>query len=373
MDSKEVVWRAIETVRNGLRPGRWFPRTLLGRLGLFALVLVGVGFAQDAAERAQATPLVERSPGPSLVLSRGLTVEQGEDLVDWLADVPHQPDGVTVSHYVNWLRESDPSSIEIGRELACQQESATGGLVILALGRQRGVGASSFAPSGQSQSYDFLVEGVVAYAEALSECRGDVRWVVSLATSNYNHDIHAMDVEQMGREWGEFVAKAASRAPSGVQIVAGNDLEPGWGDAASGFAWKDGYRSVTDIPIVWLASADGCPQTSEMHQCAKGWTSGQLADIVFSDGQDIAAPQLYTRNGAQLRQWAQIARIATREGFEPRFAGVLTQEVACQQVDDPNCPQLDLPNAASDEMFRFELSKLGLTTPVGGGTDIRWG
>lgn len=273
---------------------------------------------------------------------------------------------LTTSRYISWMTGSTEADAATARDLACESPD-TGGVVLLAFGKQVEGGTRSFDGAEALYGYEHLAAVSAAYAEGLSVCTSKT-WTLAIATSNYllNDPARALSY---GIAWERMVAEVAARGIERVAVVGGIDLEPGWGGVGAALAWLQGYRSG-GTALVANASADGCPQQGRRGGCANGWTVELLAQMVWGRAGDAVLPQIYRKDGAQARQWGVIARNWTAAGGEPVFAGVMTQVRACELVRNENCPSLSLdPQGALEQLNR----ELGGEDRVVFATDVGWG
>jgi hypothetical protein len=300
-----------------------------------------------------------------VVLMGAMIVDGG----DGSASVLSEGDGssrATVSRYVNWMTDDVERDRAVSYRLGCRGgERGESGVVVLAFGRQIADGGTrGFAGPGVVRSYAQIAAVVAAYRDGLAACgAGDV--LLAVTTSNYDF----YDVEEaagFGGRWRELVESIGP--VGGVRIIGGTDLEPGWGGLAASRAWVDAYKS-TGLVLYANASADGCPLSGVGGGCANGWDTSSLAELVWGS-RGVAVPQVYRRDGAQARQWKVLAEVWARTGGAPVFGGVMTQQRACRQVVDPNCPQLSQPHDVARNQLQVLLGSLA-DVPVG--TDVGWG
>lgn len=272
---------------------------------------------------------------------------------------------VSRSHYVSWLTGAVVGDSDTARRLACEDGGV--GVVLLSFGKQVEGGTRSFEDAESLFTYDYIQKVSIAYAEGLVECHGGSSTLV-VATSNYRlYD--TTTATSYGTAWRDMISRLQSVAPSGVFMVGGIDLEPGWGGVAAAHAWVAAYNAG-EVPLIANASADGCPTSGTKGRCANGWSVLDLATMVWGDGQGLALPQIYRTDFVMARQWGVISRTWTQAGGSPRFAGVMTQVRACQHVGMDACEKLNLgPEEALLAMRRV----LGPEIQVPGATDVGWG
>jgi len=271
----------------------------------------------------------------------------------------------TRSQYLHWLSDDVAADTERARNAGCRvAERTEAGPVVLAVGRQLPGGVSGFATGGTVRTPEHLREVVGAYVEALDRC-GRGTWTVAVTTSNHRLD----DVELAGahgRSWAATVAAIASTRD--VTVVAGIDMEPSWGTFAAAVRWVADYRAADGPPLLFNASADGCPLHGDTGPCNNGWSVDAMASTIWSRAGDRALPQIYRTDGAMASQWGVIARAATRLGLEPTFSAAMSQRRACAQTEQRNC--LDLPPKQAWVQLQQALDGVAV---VPGVTDIGWG
>lgn len=274
--------------------------------------------------------------------------------------------GPSSSRYISWMTNDLEQDTETARRTACL-ETGDGGVVLIAFGRQVAGGTRSFDGADVLYSYEHIGAVALAYADALSRC-SDNSWTLVVATSNYKLNDPAL-ASVHGAAWGSMIDATDDKAPGGVRLVGGIDLEPGWGAPNAAKAWIEAYKSV-GVRLISNASADGCPQAGKGGRCANNWDVQLLAELVWGNGDHAALPQIYRHDGAQARQWGVLSRHWRSTGGTPRFVGVMTQVRACELVRNRHCPQLSLaPDSA-----RLQLQEVvGEDIPVPHATDVGWG
>jgi len=270
------------------------------------------------------------------------------------------------SRYVDWLTGDVDRDVRSSHDRGCRAAGrGESGPLVLAFGRQvEGAGVRGFAGPEVLRPYSLVAAVVAGYRDGLLACGASSVLLVA-ATSNYGLD-DVSEAASSGAAWASLVASVGSR--DGVEVAGGVDLEPGWGSLAAGSAWVGAFRS-SGLPLYSNASADGCPLAGPGGACANGWDTFSLASLVWG-GDGAAIPQVYRRDGAQARQWAVLARQWAAYGGVPRFVAVMSQQRACRQVDDPNCPSLSQSPEQALAQLRAELDGL---VPVPGATDVGWG
>lgn len=272
----------------------------------------------------------------------------------------------TRSQYLHWMTDDVDADREQARRQACRAaERSTGGPVVLAVGRQLPGGVTGFATGGEVRNHAHLAAVVSAYVDGLQRCGDGDAWTVAVTTSNHRLE-DVMLADEHGRNWALAVGSIPST--DDVTVVAGVDMEPSWGSFAAALRWVSAYRAADGPPLLFNASADGCPQQGDAGPCNNGWNVDAMATTIWSRSSDSALPQIYRHDGAMAAQWGVIARAARRLGLEPRFAGAMSQRRACAQVGGDDC--LDLPPAKAWEQLRHALE--GVAT-VPGVTDVGWG
>lgn len=349
-----------------LARGLYWLRLLLGmsllHLGTFARLFRAEGALDEASARRRGSLLAWTLFPLVLVGTAVLDTDGGASLFP--------DDGgssrATTSRYVNWMSDDVSRDREVSYRLGCRGgERGESGVVVLAFGRQvTDGGTRGFRGPEVLRPYGQIAEVVAAYRDGLVEC-GAGSLVLAVTTSNY--DLYdETEAAGFGAAWLAMVSGIADRGS--VRIEGGSDLEPGWGGLAAARAWVSAYKSTGRV-LYANASADGCPTAGIGGGCANGWDTGSLAELVWGD-RGVAVPQVYRRDAAQARQWRVLAAQWSRLGGVPRFAGVMTQQRACRQVRNENCPQLSQPHDVAAEQLRRLLDD-GIDLPAG--TDIGWG
>lgn len=294
-------------------------------------------------------------------------------LLDKKATAEKPTGEVTTSRYVNWVTGDALADVAKSGDLGCAHASEKPGVVVLGLGGQREGGATAFSGKGVVRPYALLTEVVKAYVKGMERCGASAGWTVAVATTNQKNGDAILSASR-GKEWGDFVRSVQIR-DSNVAVIGGNDMEPAWGSVESAVAWRDAYEQTAHTPLLWVASADGCPRHNTNGACANGWSQAALASVLWSDGNGTVMPQIYTQNHTQALQWAQIAATAIELGITPRFAGALSQHRACDQVAPGSCNNLDLDGVQALAQLREAFDSIPATTKLHlpFASDIGWG
>lgn len=307
------------------------------------------------------------TPLLTLLLAHGLVVASllGFGVLRGQASAAGYSTGSTQSRYVAWMTGDLETDTGAAQGAACR-ETAGGGVVLISYGKQVAGGTRSFEDADTLFTYAHLRDVALAYAGGLIECRGGA-WTLAVATSNYKLEDPERATEY-GLAWQRMLIELTDRAPDGVKIVGGIDLEPGWGSVDAAHAWVSAY-TAGPVPLVANASADGCPTRGVGGRCANGWTVDDLATMVWEDPTGTALPQIYRTDHAMAQQWGVLARTWIRRGGTPRFVGVMTQVRACHWVGIRRCTGLDLDPEAARTALQALLPE-GIEVPAA--TDVGW-
>jgi hypothetical protein len=172
-------------------------------------------------------------------------------------------------------------------------------LVVLAFGmpeHHRGrFGASLFGRFANSKK---IGRAAVAYG------RGFVRGLgggfghltLSVGTSNFGRGV----TYRHGRIWASMINRS-NRTLQGlgignlVQVVGGNDIEPGWRGPVATRQWIEGYHSLTDTPYYNFGGAAGCPPIG---RCQGNWTLEDIWYAAWGSGIAVPLPEIYTKTGS---------------------------------------------------------------------------
>jgi hypothetical protein len=214
----------------------------------------------------------------------------------------------------------------------------------------------------------------VAYARAYARCLGrrpGPTLRVALGTSNYGRSVGFAH----GRAWAQMVNNANDALVEAgladrVDIAGADDIETSWSSPAAARAWVRGYDSVAEHAYYDYGDAGGCPPAGS---CLGRWTQEDVWYVSWGARAAWPLPEIYTPNGAQARQWAQLSLYAARHHGSPiTIVGALSQRRACRQSTDP-CRGM---NATPDRAWKVLRSALGRNGRTRQGlsfsTDIRW-
>ncbi|TQN31616.1 hypothetical protein FHX37_1524 [Haloactinospora alba] len=293
------------------------------------------------------------------------------------ADYP----GFTVSHYVQFEADSSQADTTRARKAGCAAGGkGRDGPRFLFLGTQekdqqlRPAGTRSDSPTGRVPT-----QRAVAIAEAWSagftECRTNGA-TARLALAVNNKEDGAPAGSKAGGEWAALVDDAANAADNAaVTVIGGWDAEPDWSSPSWARAWVKGFTQRTDRQLYAANAASGCPTYgSSSVSCSNGWDLSDMYHVSSGAAPTVSAvPQIYRTDGVQAQQWAAVSSWGAQHGKGPlRFAGSLSQRVACEQRGD--CTGTDNTAKAAWNQLRTELNS-HTETEVGAlpaASDVRW-
>lgn len=146
-----------------------------------------------------------------------------------------------------------------------------------------------------------------------------------------------------GRDWGRLVGDVSRSVPD-VDVRGGLDVEVEWAAARPVRAWLAAYLQATSRPFVDVGACT-CPPYARVQG---SWTLADLAAVADAGGRGAVLPQIYARAGGNAIEWATLDRWAKHHrGHGLRFAGVLTEQAACNGPPRRACAGIDLgPRAA---------------------------
>ncbi|ASU84134.1 hypothetical protein CDO52_16250 [Nocardiopsis gilva YIM 90087] len=219
------------------------------------------------------------------------------------------------------------------------------------------------------------IDAAAAWARGFSSCRARGA-TATLALGVNNKDDGGVGGAGAGRAWARIVQQAASAAENPAVSIAGAvDAEPGWSSPGWGRGWVRAFTSATSRTLYAAGAAGGCPTYGAASvRCNNGWTVPDVYFVAAGAAPTIRAiPQIYRTDGIQARQWAHISSWGAKRGSGTvRFAGSLSQYVACQQRS--GCATTDNTAKAAWTQLRDELNAHPETrvSALPNATDVRW-
>lgn len=242
--------------------------------------------------------------------------------------------GSTRSHYLTGT--GTQSLAAAGRRDAGDASAAgiTDALVILGGGEPADDHHVRLPGSGRTASYDDLRRASVAYARGWRQVpTAPDLTVVLMAAAHGGHISRAA-----GAAWGRMVSQVAKAVPA-VDVRGGLDVEVEWAPAATVRGWLDGYLASSRRGFVDVGSCT-CPPLARL---PAAWTRSDLVAIAYAGGRGVVVPQIYATAGGNATEWAALARWAASTHRPPvRFAGVLTEQAACNGPPRRACAGIDL-------------------------------
>lgn len=170
---------------------------------------------------------------------------------------------------------------------------------------------------------------------------------MAIGTNNGSGANDATTIRTIGREWTQMVidfdAWVYQSGYSGrIDVLAANDIEPGFGTYPNTVAWLDGFKDAVGLPpataYLDFGSADGCSATELSEgECLGGWTQENVWFFAAGSGLALAFPEIYLNDGVNAAQWQKVAlRSKVIHNQQMIFSGVLVQHAACVSEGCPD-------------------------------------
>jgi hypothetical protein len=326
--------------------------------------------AAKSARSAEGTPQAKAKPSASRNPGRKLP-----GLPEGMSSSSRRPRAAS-SLYMTSVSSKGASRLGCTEAANLRGTGADAALVVLDFGRPAKaswrLGVSLFGYGFRSVGQ--VRDAGVAYARSYAKCLGHhdgPKLFVALGTSNYGSGVRYAH----GRAWALMVNAANDMVASSgiadrVEIAGADDIETGWGGPAPTRAWVRGYDSVAQHAYYDYGDAGGCPPAGS---CLGRWTLEDLWYVSWGARAAWPLPEIYTPNGTQAQQWAQLSLYAARRHGSPMtIVGALSQQRACKQSSDP-CTGM---NASPNRAWRILRSALGRNRrtrqELSFSTDIRW-
>ncbi len=267
--------------------------------------------------------------------SRGLSVFV--DVVGFVRGTTITPPPVSTGRYVRNISGAPSDAATMDSE-GCQDGRDGSALVLLELGAQsmtgRLAGTGGIALTQTNPvvrvTYSELSDALTGYLNGFHRCAPEWSATIALGTNNdgvFSDSLSAYPAPDRGKDWANrLVDPLRSAAPSGLDVVAANDIEAGFaGTLAQVRAWERGYYAATDTTLIVNGSLDGCPTDfgRTATPCDRGWTLADYAGLTRHGTQTRVLPQIYVPE--QARQWANLDRVT---GGRLDVAGSLTEFAA---------------------------------------------
>lgn len=227
------------------------------------------------------------------------------------------------------------------RDLPGHQDS----MVILDFGQpaiQNGIyGAFIF-----DQNADFVSVSDIEYAvDAFSDGffaglnGSDSNLTLAIGTSNLGQrvDYHSHEVAwvQAVDSVQNYITQAGYSQR--LSIVGADDIELDYNTSSASFPWVQGFADANSNQRLLMDYGDSaaCPQsgtTATPGACNNGWTQQTVWNAAYYFTFEFPAPEIYTPDSAQARQWQQISLWGYLALNVPiRFVSSFTQLGSCQQ------------------------------------------
>jgi hypothetical protein len=261
----------------------------------------------------------------------------------------------------------------LGSAVSSSQERPDA-LVVLAFGmpeHHRGrFGASLFGRFANSKK---IGRAAVAFGRGFVRCLGGGfgHLTLSVGTSNFGRGV----TYRHGRIWASMINRS-NRTLQGlgignlVQVVGGNDIEPGWRGPVATRQWIEGYHSLTDTPYYNFGGAAGCPPIG---RCQGNWTLEDIWYAAWGSGVAVPLPEIYTKTGSNAEQWYHVALYSVlAHGRRMEIAGAMSQLQSCWDHHDRCRGIRNTPRQSWSQLWRALNSDPRTAQPLRFSTNISW-
>ena len=143
--------------------------------------------------------------------------------------------------------------------------------------------------------------------------------------------------------------------PPQEHVSAGNDMELDWSTSPSVRNWISGYSGGSGYQsLVDFGDAAGCQYSIvpvATTPCNNGWKADHVWFKSWGATPSFSLPEIYTTNGHQALQWANLAKFSANVHSKMFFKGTMTTYAQDPSTNTPSAGwgQLDyLLNIAND-------------------------
>lgn len=293
------------------------------------------------------------------------------------AEAQSPPSLVPWQYYIRDTNSSDlyNEGCRLGSGIR-SQNSQPDALVILDWGQpalSNGVWGTTAFNNGYA-SPQTIESGTEQFASGFYICTGSdtgAHLRITLGTNNYRVDrlFTTTQMQTLGATWRNMAEVVwqwlvSSSASNQVDVAGGIDAEVAWSAQEHPYSFATGWNSSSATLLYDFGDAAGCPTsynatipqntscTSSDGVYTHTWGMSYVYGIAWYKSDDYALPEIYTTNGSQATEWANISLWGYLYASTGKlvFSGETTQYYECSHGG--YCPGADnTPSAGWSQLY----------------------